>query len=387
MNHRIVQRRRGFASLLLAVLLWCGLASAAGTAGATTLPTGFIEIEIARNINAPTAMAFAPDGRLFVCEQGGNLRVIKNSSLLATPFVSLTVDSQGERGLLGVAFDPNFAVNRYVYVYYTVPAPNLHNRVSRFTANGDVAVAGSETVLLDLDPLTGATNHNGGALNFGNDGKLYIAVGENATTANSQTLANLLGKILRINPDGSIPTDNPFYTQAMGKNRAIWAIGLRNPFTFAFRRSTGAMYINDVGQSTWEEINLGRAGANYGWPGSEGPTQVVGYDSPIFAYQHSGNAGETGCSIIGGDFYEPALNQFPSQYRGRYFFADLCNGWIRTYDPATGTVAPFASGTSFPVAVQIGADGILYYLSRGTGRVYAIRPKELQLKVIPFPRR
>ena len=148
----------------------------------------------------------------------------------------------------------------------------MHNRISRFTANGDVAVAGSEVVILDLDNLSGATNHNGGALHFGPDGKLYAAVGENANGANAQSLTNLFGKMLRLNPDGTIPTDNPFFSTATGKNRAIWALGLRNPFTFAFNPAGSRMFINDVGQNTWEEINDGIAGANYGWPTTEGPT-------------------------------------------------------------------------------------------------------------------
>lgn len=183
-------------------------------------------------------MAFAPDGRLFVCQQTGQLRVISNGSLLPTPFLSVTVNSSGERGLLGVTFDSDFANNHYVYIYYTATTPALHNRVSRFTANGDVAVAGSEVVILDLNNLSSATNHNGGAIHFGPDGKLYIAVGENATSSNSQTLNNLLGKILRINADGTIPTDNPFYTVASGNNRAIRALGLRNPYTFTFQPGT-----------------------------------------------------------------------------------------------------------------------------------------------------
>ena len=185
-------------------------------------------------------MEFAPDGRLFVCQQGGQLRVIKNGVLLPTPFLSLAVDSSGERGLLGVAFDPDFSTNNFVYVYYTPAASSpRHNQVSRFTANGDVAAAGSEVVILTLDNLSTATNHNGGAIHFGSDRKLYVAVGENANGANSQTLTNRLGKMLRINSDGSIPTDNPFYNTASGLNRSIWSLGLRNPFTFAFQPGTG----------------------------------------------------------------------------------------------------------------------------------------------------
>ena len=124
-----------------------------GNAAAATLPSGFSETLIAGGLRKPTAMAFAADGRLFVCEQGGTLRVIKNGVLLSTPFVSLTVSSVGERGLLGVAFNPDFESNRFVYVYYTATTPNVHNRVSRFTATGDVAQAGSETILMDLEPL------------------------------------------------------------------------------------------------------------------------------------------------------------------------------------------------------------------------------------------
>ena len=138
------------------------------------------------------------------------------------------------------------------------------------TASADVAVPGSEVVILELDNLSIASNHNGGAIHFGPDGKLYIAVGENADSANAQTLADLLGKMLRINSDGSVPMDNPFYSVAVGVNRATWSLGLRNPFTFAFQPGTGRMLINDVGQYTWEEINEGVAGANYGWPNCEG---------------------------------------------------------------------------------------------------------------------
>ena len=127
------------------------------------------------------------------------------------------------------------------------PRRPVHNRVSRFTANGDVAVAGSEVPILELDNLSGATNHNGGAIHFGPDGKLYIAVGENANGANSQTLSNPLGKVLRINSDGTIPSDNPFFNTT-GARKEIWALGLRNPFTFAFQPGTGRLFINDVGQ-------------------------------------------------------------------------------------------------------------------------------------------
>ncbi|HKO96387.1 MAG TPA: PQQ-dependent sugar dehydrogenase [Pyrinomonadaceae bacterium] len=339
--------------------------------GAATLPSGFTETQIG-GLSGPTAMEIAPDGRIFVCLQGGQLRVIKNGALLSTPFLSLTVDSSGERGLLGVAFDPNFQTNNFVYVYYTVTSSPRHNRVSRFTANGDVALANSEVAILDLENLTSATNHNGGAIHFGPDGKLYVAVGENATPSNSQTLTNRLGKMLRINPDGSIPSDNPFFNTATGLNRSIWALGLRNPFTFAFQPGTGRMFINDVGQNTWEEINEGIAGSNYGWPNTEGTTSNPQFRSPLFSYGH-GTGATTGCAIAGGAFYNPQVNQFPSTYVGKYFFADLCSGWIRVFDPANNTASAFATGVSSPVDLKVGADGSLYYLAIGSSAVFRVQ--------------
>jgi glucose/arabinose dehydrogenase len=333
---------------------------------AATLPSGFTESLVAGTMTNPTAMAIAPDGRIFVCQQGGQLRVIENGSLLATPFVSLTVDSTGERGLLGVAFDPNFAANNFIYVYYTATTPAIHNRVSRFTASGNVAMAGSEVVLLDLNNLS-ATNHNGGAIHFGLDGKLYVAVGENAVPSNAQTLTNLLGKVLRINTDPAnlIPTDNPFFGQATGNNRAIWALGLRNPFTFNVQPGTGRIFINDVGQSAIEEINDGIAGSNYGWSNCEGPCSPpnANFRDPISFYANDAST----CAIAGGVFYNPATVQFPASFVGKYFFGDLCGGWIKTYNPANSQVENFATGLSQGVDFAVGSDGSLYYLQRGNG--------------------
>ncbi|MBL8228551.1 MAG: PQQ-dependent sugar dehydrogenase [Bryobacterales bacterium] len=352
------------------ILCFLALASLELPAG-TPVP-GFTEVVVASGLSSPTAMAFSPDGRIFVCEQGGALRVIKNNALLATPFVTVSTDPSGERGLLGVTFDPDFAVNNYVYVYYTVPSSPRFNRVSRFTANGDVAVSGSELILLNLNNLTTATNHNGGALHFGPDGKLYIAVGENATTANAQSLSNLLGKILRMNADGSIPADNPTSISGIsgsptGQNRLIWAAGLRNPFTFAFDPVTGRMFINDVGQNTWEEVNVGRAGANYGWPSTEGATTDLNFGTPYFAYAHGG-AAPTGCAISGGVFYNPTNPTYPPAMAGQYFFADFCSGWIYRIAP-TGAPSPtqFLTGAVNPVDVRVGPDARIYYLERGNG--------------------
>ena len=343
----------------------------AAAASAATVPSGFTDAVVAGGLNTPTAMAIAPDGRIFVCQQGGALRLIKNGALLPTPFLTVTVDSSGERGLLGIAFDPNFVSNQLVYIYYTATTPAIHNRISRFTANGDVALAGSETIIMDLPNLSTATNHNGGAMHFGNDGNLYVAVGENANAANAQSLSTRLGKMLRMTSTGGVPPDNPFINQTTGANQTIWALGLRNPFTFSFQRTTGRMFINDVGQNTWEEINDGIAGSNYGWPTCEGFCNPpnANFRDPIFAYMNDAST----CAITGGTFYNPQINQFPSNFVGNYFFADFCGGWIRRLDPAAGNaVSDFATGINLPVDLQVSADGFLYYLARGAGSVNRI---------------
>ena len=364
----------------VSLVAWLFLGGGFLSLKASTLPPGFSESRWGSPMPGPaTAMAFAPDGRLFVCLQSGQVRVIdKDGVLLANPFVTLSVDSNGERGLLGVAFDPNFASNRYVYLYHTVPGSPAHNRISRFTANGNVAAPNSEFILVDLDNLSNATNHNGGAIHFGSDGKLYAGVGENANSANAQSLGNRLGKILRLNSNGTIPSDNPrsfpgIAGSTSGANHAIWAVGLRNPFTFAFQPGTAHLFINDVGASTWEEINNGVAGSNYGWPIAEGPASPPNpnFRDPIFFYGH-GSGGTTGCAIVGGAFYNPSVLQFPRRFVGKYFFADLCSGWIRVLDPSNNTASNFASEISGLVDLHVGPDGALYYLTRsGVFRIQA----------------
>ncbi len=342
--------------------------------GARTQPAGFTRNTAwITGLSSATAFAQAPDGRLFVCEQGGHLRVVKAGALLATPFTTITVDASGERGLLGVALHPDFASNGYVYVYATRTEGGIHNRISRFTADGDVAGAGSELTLIDL-PALSATNHNGGAIHFGPDGKLYAGVGENATPSRSQDLSDPFGKLLRMNDDGSAPADNPFYDTQSGLAQLIWAYGLRNPFTFAIDPATGRIHVNDVGQNTWEEINLGAAGANYGWPASEGPDGVTaGITGPIFTYKHadaspagSGPGGFfTGFAIAGGAFY-PESGPFPDGYRGQYYFADYASQWVGRLDMIDGNEAyAFAQLSANPVDMLVGADGALYVLTRG----------------------
>jgi glucose/arabinose dehydrogenase len=373
---------------------------------ATVLPAGFLETTFTSGLSGPTTMEFAPDGRLFVLEQGGNVKLVRTDGTTATA-LKLTLDSSGERGLLGIAFDPNYSSNHFVYLYYTNPngggaATGTHNQISRFTVNDadpQNPIFGGETPILDLNNLSSATNHNGGAIHFGKDGMLYVGVGENANGANSQTLGNLLGKLLRVNVDGYagvrddttighiIPADNPFVSRAAGINQLIFALGLRNPYTFDVQPGTGQIFINDVGQNTWEEIDRAVAGANYGWPNSEGfrtptdtATTIGTYMDPLLAYNHSGGRAGGGCAIVGGVFYDPPTAQFPSSYVGKYFYEDLCGGWIRVFDPAqTGSLSDpdpssgFATGdANNTVALKVDSSGTLYYLSRTAGQVEKI---------------
>jgi glucose/arabinose dehydrogenase len=340
--------------------------------GSRTQPAGFSRnTDYVTGLSSATAFAQAPDGRLFISQQGGAMRVVdSNGTLLTTPFMTLTVDSNGERGLLGVAFHPDFLTNHFVYAYYTVPGSASHNRISRFTANGDVAA--SELPLVDLPDLSAVVAHNGGGIHFGADGKLYISVGENGDTANSQDLSTPLGKLLRFNDDGTIPSDNPFCTTQGNLACAVWAYGLRNPFTFAIQPGTGRIHINDVGANNWEEINVGAAGANYGWPNTEGPTTVPGIAGPLFTYAHFAPTGTApggffnGCAIIGGAFY-PQSGPFPPAYRGRYFFADLCTAFVAQLDLANDNAAyAFGAVPGNPVGMLVASDGALLVLTQSS---------------------
>jgi glucose/arabinose dehydrogenase len=260
----------GLLVLMLVVILPVGPAR-----GASNLPPGFTDdSQVVSGLTNPTDMEFAPDGRLFVAEQAGRIRIAKPPDGTLTTFLNIStkVDSSGERGLQALTFDPNFSTNHYLYLQYTRKATSttpVHNRVVRVTASGDKVVSGSEKLIFKLGNQT-TDHHMGGAIDFGTDGKLYISTGDNETPNKAQKLTNLFGKMLRINKDGTIPTDNPFYSAASGNNRAIWALGLRNPFKFAVKPGTSTIFINDVGEDTWEEINQLQKGANYGWPVHEG---------------------------------------------------------------------------------------------------------------------
>jgi glucose/arabinose dehydrogenase len=333
--------------------------------GASVL-SGFTDTRFARGFGGRlTTMTFASDGRLFVSEKQGSVRIVQNGVLLSRPYLTVATNTDGEKGLKSLVFDPAYASNRYVYVYYT-DATTLLNKVSRFTTRSDdpgLADPASEVVL--VSGIASGIFHSGGALAFGADGKLYISTGDASYSPNGQNLGNLNGKILRINRDGTIPSDNPFVGQS-GKRAEIWAYGLRNPYTFAFNAG-GRLFINDVGNATWEEINEGARGANYGWPTCEGACNTPGFVDPIYAYNHADGPGK---SITGAVFYYGSM--FPAGYSGDYFFGDYVGNYIKRYDVETGQVSTFATDTLYPVDLDIGPDGALYYLSVENREIHRI---------------
>src|ERR1700752_297661 len=334
-------------------------------AAAQQVPAGFVATQVATGMVSVTRMEVLPDGRILVLEQFGRIRLIQNGVLQSTNYLNISVDSSGEHGLLGITLDPNFASNNFFYAYYTAPTPTIHNRVSRFTAGATSANPASEVMLYDLDTSVHELGwHQGGDIAFGPDGKMYIAVGDDRNGANSQSVTTTFGKILRINIDGSIPTDNPFFSTLSGKYRAIWAMGLRNPFSFDFAKADGKLLIGDVGEETWEEINRGQAGANYGWPETEGVTNDPRFVSPFLVYDHT-FTNSSGCAVTAGAFYQPTTAQFPAKYNGLYFYTDFCVGWIRTLNPNTAATELFAQFTNSPVDLKVANNGTLYYLERG----------------------
>ncbi|SFE43771.1 Por secretion system C-terminal sorting domain-containing protein [Chitinophaga sp. CF118] len=374
-----MEKKYAITSLLLPLfLLFLSL-----FARAQSLPANFQRVQVVSGISSPTALAFLPDGRILVCQETGQLRVIKNGSLLSTPAITLSVSSSGERGLIGIAVDPNFATNHYIYLYYTSTS-GPHNRVSRFTITGDTA--GSETVLLDL-PTLSAIYHNGGGLSFGTDGKLYISVGDNKVGDNAKNLDSYMGKLLRINTDGTVPSGNPFSGGA-ARSR-VWAYGLRNPFTNSIDPVSGKIFINDVGESTWEEINdASVSGRNFGWPDQEGTctSGCTGLTNPI--YRYSTNRDDSppdgqGCAINGATFFNGAISNYPATYNGKYFFLDYCGGWINYLNPASPSRTAFGTNLGGGlVYIKQGIDGNLYFLSRDNGALYKLIYTGTQAPVI-----
>ncbi|GGN75795.1 hypothetical protein GCM10010112_47380 [Actinoplanes lobatus] len=320
------------------------------------------------DLDEPSGFEIAPDGRIFILERAGTVKIFKDGHLLATPFAVLPSEPTGDRGLIGIAFDPGFGVaNHWVYFYYT--GLDLHNRLVRFDASGDVGTDGPYTIFR-TESLSQHL-HVGGSIRFGPDGKLYFAVGDNGYSSNAQILSNPHGKILRINPDGTVPADNPFAGQA-DKEQAIWAYGFRNPWRFQFDSVTGRLYGGDVGDYTWEEINQIVKGGNYGWPLKEGKCTAgcAGFIDPIHVYAHDGES----AAATGGPVYRGS--EFPPEYQGNLFFADYAKGFIRraVLDDAGNATAvhDFDAQAGAVVDLKVAPDGDLYYLTYIPGRLYRV---------------
>lgn len=353
------------------------------------LPPGFSRIELGAGLVEPTAMAFVGN-RIFVTQKGGAIRVIRpDGTLRRKPLTKLSVDTYSERGLLGIAIDPNYATNGNIYVYYTTGpgAKNysgIVNRVSRLKKRAN-APGFAERILLDRIPSTNG-NHNGGDIHVGFDGKLYISVGESGCCPDdAQGLNTLRGKILRIKRNGKIPADNPFYNTA-GARKEIYAFGFRNPWRFGLRASNQTYIVADVGQHLWEEIDSLQEGKNYGWPLYEGPcpyppdpqqacnpnsTNFGSTIKPIHWYNHNGS-GETGNVIAGGVFAENS--NYPARYANAYFYGDMGRGWVHVLtmddnNAVTGSYE-FDEDVNSPVSFAHGADGAVYVVSHFGGVIF-----------------
>ena len=325
------------------------------------------ETVYARGFERPSAMVFTSDGVLLVAEQDGGLwAVAPDASVRQIAKVDTAWEYTG-RGLLGLEIDPDFARNGHLYLYYTIYGVDIRNVIARVTLDGELRIVpDSQTILVTLDAQE-TPRHTGGSLHFGPDGMLYLGVGDNAFIGHAQSMDTRFGKLLRYHPDGSIPADNPFYGTAEGDHRAIWATGLRNPHTFAFDPDSGALYINDVGENMWEEINRGAAGANYGWPLSEGIGVMGGQSAPLYAFSHD----EGRCAVDGALFY--AGTRFPPALLGDYLFSDLCTGTIYALDRDSGLVLTvMQTGAGQLVDLDLGPDGAVYGLSYGSGSVVRI---------------
>jgi glucose/arabinose dehydrogenase len=380
-----------------------GFAVAAPGTVAASAPYGLqlALAEFATGLSQPLSITNAGDDRLFVVEKAGRIRIVRpDGTVESTPYLDIASrvdDSGGEMGLLGLAFHPDYASNGYFYVNYTTTAEGpRRTRISRFSvsADPDVADPASEDVLLTVDQP--AANHNAGDIHFGPDGYLYIPLGDGGDSSTAQNMGLLLGKVSRIDVDSAsgsaaecygtgtgdytVPGSNPFVDGAGGSCDEIWAVGFRNPWRSSFDRTTGDLYLGDVGQSQWEEIDVQPAGSpggqNYGWPCYEGDhaynttgcAPISSYTFPVFEYSHS-----DGCAVIGGYVYRGT--DYPPMV-GRYLLADHCSGsfwdlvhaggeWQATLHPDLG-----GSGTA---AFGEDVNGELYMANLGQGVLYRVQ--------------
>jgi glucose/arabinose dehydrogenase len=408
---------------------WVGLATlvlvlmSEARASAQVFPPDFTE-DVVTALELPVDFAFLPDGRTLLVEKPGIVRVYKNGALVSTPVIDLRakVNNYWDRGMLGIAADPSFATNGYVYLYYVYEhdATNFSGpktvRLTRITMVGDTAAPSSEVVILgalagdscggfpvgaDCIPAD-SPSHNGGQIRFAADGTLFLSTGDGASfnvvdplALRAQQIDSLAGKLLHITRTGQGVATNPFWSGSATANRSkVWSYGFRNPFRFGLRPTNGTPYVGDVGWSTTEEVNVATAGTNFGWPCYEGSVRQAGYEplaecqalyakgatavrSPLYEYQHDGAS----ASITGGVFYNATA--YPSAYQDAYFFGDSSLGFLRylrvdANDSLVGTVGEFATGVAGPVAIELGSDGSLYYAAVNGGELRRIRYRPTQ---------
>ncbi len=373
--------------LLINVGVLLGCSEATEAEDDSTNGSGAVALDaevVVGGLSAPVYLA-APtgDSRLFVVEQAGRVRIVEGGQLMATPFLDITdrVVSGGERGLLSIAFHPLYDSNGYFYVSYTGDGGD--SRIERYSVTGDPNVADPASAKLILTVSQPFSNHNGGLIAFGPDGMLYIGLGDGGSggdpQGHGQNTSTLLGSLLRIDVDGgdpyAVPAGNPF-VGGVGADE-IWAYGLRNPWRFSFDRTAGNLYVADVGQNAWEEVNVvaaSAAGLNYGWNVMEGahcfasdPCDTNGLVLPAVEYGHS-----QGCSITGGYVYRGTA--IP-EIQGHYFYSDYCRGFLRSFRFTGGSVADQRQWDVGDVGnvLSFGEDGSgeLYILS-GNGNVYRL---------------
>lgn len=343
--------------------------SGAGPAAATELPAGFVEEVACDGLDQPTSIAFVRPSLFLVAVKSGDVFAVKNGRVRPTPVLSLRPSIGFERGLNGIAIAPGFRASGYLYLHYTVRNDPPFNRLSRIHLSR--TGLGPEEVLVEGMPShTGV--HNGGCLRFAPDGTLFFSAGDGGSifATNPQDLSNLAGKICRVNPDGTIPADNPFAGVPAVRGE-IYAYGFRNPWRFGIDAASGRLLVNDVGSNQWEEVNDVLPGANHGWPLAEGPASASGSVLPLHAYPHLG----ADAAATGGVFYRG--DAFPPEYEGNYFFADFSRDTVDriAFDGSGGiaSVERFATGIPRPVDLVVSPDGTLHGVSFTSGRVLRYR--------------
>ena len=375
-----------------ALFVWAvSLALAVPGAGAAPVSAGYSEQVVASGLTSPTAIAFLPDRRMLVTEKDGALKLVDGGTV--TTLTTIPVCTASEMGLLGIAVDPSFASNGFVYLYRTKPAPSgcdtstgRFNQVVRVTMSGSSVVAGSLTELLTGIRTTNG-NHDGGGLRIGPDDKLWVAVGDagvgdsgapgESTNPYTQDLSALEGKILRLELDGSPAAGNPYIGQPPARPE-VYARGFRNPFRMDFDPQTGRFWVGDVGQGAREEIDVVQSAGNYAWPRCEGTLpagcQQSGDIDPVFEYPHSGT-GSLGRVVTGGTFLPRSFGLVG----GQYVFGDYSSGNLYLAAPNAartdiGPPATFVTGADGPVDIVAGPDDALYWVAIVAGQVRKLVP-------------